>query len=78
VTSPRRARKLAAPVSWKVRYGCPDHRGDLVAYVRKHYGTVGHQPWKMPPDATSRRSRDTERAIADGGLSPMPTWSLPS
>ena len=35
-------------------------------------------PWKMPPYATSRRSRDTELAIARGGLSPMPKWGLPS
>jgi hypothetical protein len=32
----------------------------------------------MPPYATSRRSSDTERAIARGGLSSMPKWGLPS
>ena len=50
----------------------------LVAYVREHYGTISRRPWKMPPYATSRRSRDTERAIANGGLSPGPKWGLPS
>jgi hypothetical protein len=61
-----------------IRYACADHRGDLVAYVREHYGTIAHHPWKMPPYPTSRRSRDTERAIALGGLSAMPKWGLPS
>ena len=23
------------------RYACEEHRGDLVAYLREHYGTVG-------------------------------------
>jgi hypothetical protein len=60
------------------RWACPEHRGDLVAYVREHYDTISRRPWKMPPYATSRRSRDTERAIANGGLSPGPKWGLPS
>jgi hypothetical protein len=60
------------------RYACAEHRGELVAYVREHYGTVAEHPWKMPPYATSARSSDTERAIAKGGLSPMPKWGLPS
>jgi hypothetical protein len=49
-----------------------------VADVREHYGTLSGRPWKMPPYPTTRRSRDTERAIANGGLSPMPKWGLPS
>jgi hypothetical protein len=60
------------------RYACQEHRGDLVAHVREHYGTVAPHPWKMPPYATTRRSSDTEKAIARGGLSPMPKWGLPS
>jgi hypothetical protein len=60
------------------RWACEKHRGDLVAYVREHYGTVAPHPWKMPPYPATRRSRDTERAIAHGGLSPMPKWGLPS
>ena len=34
------------------RYACPDHRGDLVAYLREHYGTLGAHPWKRPPYGT--------------------------
>jgi hypothetical protein len=60
------------------RYACEAHRGDLVAYVREHYGTIARHPWKMPPYPASRRSSDTERAIANGGLSAMPKWGLPS
>jgi hypothetical protein len=60
------------------RYACHEHRGDLVAYLREHYGTVAPHPWKMPPYAATRRSSDTEKAIARGGLSPMPKWGLPS
>jgi hypothetical protein len=60
------------------RYACAEHRGDLVAHVREHYGTLASQPWKMPPYATSRRSADTERAIARGGLSPAVKWGLRS
>jgi hypothetical protein len=56
------------------RYSCPQHRGDLTAYVREHYGTIAPNPWKMPPYPTTRRSADTERAIRQGGLSPMPKW----
>jgi hypothetical protein len=39
------------------RYACPEHRGDLVAYLREHYGTLGAHPWKRPPYGTQ-----------DGGL----------
>jgi hypothetical protein len=28
----------------------------------------------MPPYATTRRSRDTERALRVGGMSSMPKW----
>jgi hypothetical protein len=60
------------------RYACAEHRGDLTAYLREHYGTIAWHPWKMPPYATTRRSADTERAIAHGGLSPSPKWGLHS
>jgi hypothetical protein len=46
-----------------MRYACPDHRGELTAYLREHYGTLGPQAWKRPPYATSRRSSGTDRAI---------------
>jgi hypothetical protein len=57
-----------------VRYACPEHRGELTAYVREHYGTIAPHPWAMPPYPTTVRSRDTEQAIRHGGLSAMPKW----
>jgi hypothetical protein len=48
------------------RYACGEHRGEPVAYLREHYGTIAWHPWRMPPYATTRS--DTERAIARGGL----------
>ena len=56
------------------RYACPEHRGDLTAYLREHYGTLGWQPWKMPPYPITRRSRDTERALRLSALSPGSKW----
>jgi len=56
------------------RYACRRHRGELTAYLREHYGSVAPHPWKMPPYPASVRSPDTERAIRQGGLSPMPKW----
>ena len=47
-----------------IRYACPDHRGDLTAYLREHYGSIGWHPWKMPPYPRTRRSRDTEHALS--------------
>jgi hypothetical protein len=35
------------------RYACEAHRGDLVAYLREHYGTVGPQVWRRPPYPSS-------------------------
>jgi hypothetical protein len=34
------------------RHACAAHRGDLVAYLREHYGTLGPHPWARPPYAT--------------------------
>lgn len=31
------------------RYACGDHRGELKANLREHYGTVGPHPWAMGP-----------------------------
>jgi hypothetical protein len=58
------------------RYACPEHRGDLVAYLREHYGTIAPHPWKRPPYPATLRSADTERAIRNGGLSAVPKWGL--
>ena len=61
---PLRLPRATAAISWPT---C----ASTTARSRRH-------PWKMPPYATSRRSRDTEKAIARGGLSAMPKWGLPS
>jgi hypothetical protein len=58
------------------RYACAAHRGDLVADLREHYGTIAPHPWKRPPYPTTVRSADTERAIRNGGLSPIPKWGF--
>ncbi len=42
------------------RYACPDHRGDLVAYLREHYGTIGPHPWKRPPYPTEVKSAEPD------------------
>lgn len=31
------------------RYACTEHRGELTAYLRFHYGTVAPNAWKMGP-----------------------------
>ncbi len=58
------------------RYACPEHRGDLVAYLRYHYGTVGWHPWKRPPYPSSCRTSDTDRAIGHGGTSASAKWGF--
>ena len=51
-----------------MRYACAEHRGDLTAYLREHYGTLGRHPWKMPPYPITRRSRDTDARCASGAV----------
>jgi len=58
------------------RYACPEHRGELVAFLREHYGTIAPHPWKRPPYPESVLTLDTERAIRNGALSTMPKWGL--
>jgi hypothetical protein len=58
------------------RYACAEHRGELTADVREHYGTIASHPWKRPPYPTTLRSADTERAIRAGGLSARSRWAL--
>ena len=43
------------------RYACPEHRGDLVADLREHYGTIAPHPWKRPP-YPARCARPTPNA----------------
>jgi hypothetical protein len=44
------------------RYACPDHRGELIAELREHYGTIGPQTWVMGPYPSSMRTADTAQA----------------
>ncbi len=49
----------------RTRYACADHRGDLKAMLREHYGTVGHHPWAMGPHPwAGRRGTDRARRLA--------------
>jgi len=42
-----------------VRYACQNHRGELKAQIREHYGTIGSHPWAMGPHPVTvyRRGR---------------------
>ena len=57
------------------RYACAEHRGELTAYLREHYGTIAPHPWKRPPYPTSVRSPDTERARRQRNPS-IPNWGV--
>jgi len=47
------------------RYACGEHRGELKAYLREHYGTVGWHPWaKGPHPWRGRRGTDRARRLA--------------
>ncbi len=47
----------AEPEHWLIWHGrglygaalfaCGEHRGELKAYLREHYGTIGRHPWAM-------------------------------
>jgi hypothetical protein len=48
----------------RTMYACREHRGELKAFLREHYGTVGPHPWSMKtypslsaPDAGAARRR---------------------
>ncbi|HEV2776410.1 MAG TPA: hypothetical protein VGV90_12520 [Solirubrobacteraceae bacterium] len=57
------------------RYACAEHRGDLVAYLRDHYGAIGPHPWKKPPYPTKLgRSDRADRKVSLGEGSSMPRW----
>jgi hypothetical protein len=57
------------------RYACAEHRGELTAYLREHYGAIGPHPWKVPPYPTKLgRSDRRERAVSLGEGSSMPRW----
>ena len=48
------------------RHACAEHRGDLVAYLREHYGTIGPHPWARPPYATKVLTDKRERPVSIG------------
>jgi hypothetical protein len=39
------------------RYACGEHRGELKASLREHYGTIGPHPWAMGPHPATRLRR---------------------
>jgi len=43
------------------RFACAEHRGELKAYLREHYGTIGRHPWAMGSQP-GRREIDFARA----------------
>ena len=43
------------------RYACGEHRGELKAAIREHYGTLGWHPWAVGPHPWAGR-RGTDRA----------------
>jgi len=48
-----------------VRYACGEHRGELKAAVRAHYGTLGWHPWAEGPHPwAGRRGSDRARMLA--------------
>jgi len=44
------------------RHACAEHRGDLVAHLREHFGTIGFHVWKRPPYPSSLAHSDTDHA----------------
>lgn len=50
------------------RYACGDHRGELKALLREHYGTLGWHPWAMGPHPwAGRRGSARARRLARAG-----------
>jgi hypothetical protein len=47
------------------RYACGEHRGELKAYLRETYGTIGWHPWARGPHPwRGRRGTARARALA--------------
>jgi hypothetical protein len=47
------------------RYACGEHRGELKALLREHYGTLGWHPWAIGPHPwAGRRGTDRARQLA--------------
>ena len=58
----------------RTRYACGDHRGELKASLREHYGTIGPHPWAMGPHPASvlRRGRQHMRRRLGPGWESRP------
>jgi hypothetical protein len=77
----------AAPERWLIwhgrgifgptRYACPDHRGDLKADLREHYGTLGWHPWAMGPHRLSTPTRGKVRPGDKRRLAGPGSWGVP-
>ena len=46
------------------RYACGEHRGELKALIREHYGTLGWHPWAIGPASVGRPPRNRQGAQA--------------
>jgi len=56
-------------------YGCGEHRGELKAFVREHYGTVGPHPWSMRTYPATRPG-DVAKARRRARLDDTPKWGV--
>jgi hypothetical protein len=51
-----------------IRYACGEHRGELKADLREHYGTVGPHPWRKGPHPWRfPKGTDKARRLLRGG-----------
>jgi hypothetical protein len=77
----------AAPERWliwqgrgifgPVRYACPEHRGELKAYLREHYGTLGWHPWAIGPHPLYATGPGAATATQRHRASGSSTFGLP-
>jgi hypothetical protein len=56
-------------------YACGRHRGELKAFLRHHYGTIGPHPWSMKthPSLPPSDAGEARRRARAGGL---PKWGV--
>ncbi len=57
-------------------FACGAHRGELKAFLREHYGTIGRHPWAMKSQPGGRQI-DHERARRLARAAGVPKWGLP-
>lgn len=58
-------------------FSCAEHRGELKAFLREHYGTIGRHPWAMQSQPGGRQI-DHARARRLARAAGMPKWGLPT